>query len=88
MTVKLRSERFDIQRDMKEEKKSLSDIGYSFKVFERDLDKHRKILHERKLKRDELYCLKKEDNRIKKRLLLQINNLVTQILSYRSSIIT
>jgi hypothetical protein len=51
---------------MLEEKQTLSDIDHTFKIFERDRDKHAKILNEDKLKQDELKRLKTEDNKIKK----------------------
>lgn len=49
---------------MREEKKSLSDIHYTFKILERDDDKHGDILSEPKLKQDKLKRLNTEHNRI------------------------
>jgi hypothetical protein len=50
---------------MKEEE-TLSNIDYTFKILERDRDKHAKILTQRKLREDGFRRLKTVDNRIKK----------------------
>jgi hypothetical protein len=42
MAIKLGSEKLEMQWDMKEEKKSLSDIDYIFKIWERDHVQHEK----------------------------------------------
>jgi hypothetical protein len=55
-----------IQKEMREEKRTLINFNYTFEKLSRDRDKHAKILNERKLRQDELERLKTEYNKIKK----------------------
>jgi hypothetical protein len=63
ISAKLRCERLEIG-DKWEEKKYLSDIDCTFKIIERDNNKHANILKERKLKQGELKRLNWENNSI------------------------
>jgi bisphosphoglycerate-dependent phosphoglycerate mutase len=48
----------EIQSEIKEEKMSLSDFDFNFKILEQDRDKYTKVLNECKLKQDEFKDLK------------------------------
>jgi hypothetical protein len=66
LAVKTRSERMEIQREIKEEEKALNDLDLNSQTLQRDRDKHANVLNERERKQDECRRLKRKDNKSKR----------------------